>query len=168
MKRLVGLFAACAAALGGFAAEGDRVIDGETVTVAAEADLGADVTRVLLRNGGELAFTNSLWVAKTYAVDGDGLNATGVVSVAAGQTIVANASPSPRSIIIFRMTAAICRSVMPASKDAEASFQISQTSRSAARSFSVSSGVLTMRSVSRSPVRSTNFAFRGATFANER
>ena len=91
MKRLVGLFAACAAALGGFAAEGDRVIDGETVTVAAEADLGADVTRVLLRNGGELAFTNSLWVAKTYAVDGDGLNATGVVSVASGQTIVANA-----------------------------------------------------------------------------
>lgn len=89
MKKLVGLLAAFAA-FGCLAAEGDLIVENETVTLAAEADLGADVTRVLLRNGGVLEFTKSLWVAKTYAVDGDGLNATGVVSVASGQKVVSD------------------------------------------------------------------------------
>ena len=69
MKRLLGLFAACVAAFGGTASAEDRIVENETVTLAAEADLGADVTRVLLRSGGELEFTKSLWGAKTSAVD---------------------------------------------------------------------------------------------------
>ena len=73
--------------------DGVRTIAGELVTVAAESDLDGDgqtVENVVLTEGGGIAFTQSLTgtansLKKTYTLDG-----TGVVSVAAGQTVEAN------------------------------------------------------------------------------
>lgn len=72
--------------------DGVLTIDGEIVQTATEAGLGADVTRVVMRNGGGVDFTGSLTTAKTYSIDGDGLNATGVVSVANGQQVIVNSA----------------------------------------------------------------------------
>lgn len=73
--------------------DGVRTIAGELVTVAAESDLDGDgqtVGNVVLTEGGGIAFTQSLTgtansLKKTYTLDG-----TGVVSVAAGQTVEAD------------------------------------------------------------------------------
>lgn len=73
--------------------DGVRTIAGELVTVAAESDLDGDgqtVGNVVLTEGGGIAFTQSLMggansLKKTYTLDG-----TGVVSVAAGQTVEAD------------------------------------------------------------------------------
>lgn len=73
--------------------DGVRTIAGELVTVAAESDLDGDgqtVENVVLTEGGGIAFTQSLMggansLKKTYTLDG-----TGVVSVAAGQTVEAD------------------------------------------------------------------------------
>lgn len=73
--------------------DGVRTIAGELVTVAAESDLDADgqtAGNVVLTEGGGIAFTQSLMggansLKKTYTLDG-----TGVVSVAAGQTVEAD------------------------------------------------------------------------------
>ena len=73
--------------------DGVRTIAGELVTVAAESDLdgvGQTVENVVLTEGGGIAFTQSLMggansLKKTYTLDG-----TGVVSVAAGQTVEAD------------------------------------------------------------------------------
>lgn len=73
--------------------DGVRTIAGELVTVAAESDLDGDgqtVENVVLTEGGGIAFTQSLTgtansLKKTYTLDG-----TGVVSVAAGQTVEAD------------------------------------------------------------------------------
>ncbi len=73
--------------------DGVRTIAGELVTVAAESDLDADgqtAGNVVLTEGGGIAFTQSLTgtansLKKTYTLDG-----TGVVSVAAGQTVEAD------------------------------------------------------------------------------
>lgn len=66
-------------------ADGVLTIDGEIVNVSAESDLGT-AANVVMQNGGGVAINASLTAAKTYAIAGDGLNATGVVSVAAGKT----------------------------------------------------------------------------------
>ncbi len=73
--------------------DGVRTIAGELVTVAAESDLDGDgqtAGNVVLTEGGGIAFTQSLMggansLKKTYTLDG-----TGVVSVAAGQTVEAD------------------------------------------------------------------------------
>lgn len=73
--------------------DGVRTIAGELVTVAAESDLDGGeqtVENVVLTEGGGIAFTQSLMggansLKKTYTLDG-----TGVVSVAAGQTVEAD------------------------------------------------------------------------------
>ena len=73
--------------------DGVRTIAGELVTVAAESALDGDgqtVGNVVLTEGGGIAFTQSLMggansLKKTYTLDG-----TGVVSVAAGQTVEAD------------------------------------------------------------------------------
>ena len=73
--------------------DGVRTIAGELVTVAAESDLDVDgqtAGNVVLTEGGGIAFTQSLTgtansLKKTYTLDG-----TGVVSVAAGQTVEAD------------------------------------------------------------------------------
>lgn len=73
--------------------DGVRTIAGELVTVAAESDLDGDgqtAGNVVLTEGGGIAFTQSLTgtansLKKTYTLDG-----TGVVSVAAGQTVEAD------------------------------------------------------------------------------
>lgn len=73
--------------------DGVRTIAGELVTVAAESDLdgaGQTAGNVVLTEGGGIAFTQSLMgtansLKKTYTLDG-----TGVVSVAAGQTVEAD------------------------------------------------------------------------------
>lgn len=73
--------------------DGVRTITGELVTVAAESDLDGDgqtAGNVVLTEGGGIAFTQSLTgtansLKKTYTLDG-----TGVVSVAAGQTVEAD------------------------------------------------------------------------------
>lgn len=73
--------------------DGVRTIAGELVTVAAESALDGDgqtVGNVVLTEGGGIAFTQSLTgtansLKKTYTLDG-----TGVVSVAAGQTVEAD------------------------------------------------------------------------------
>lgn len=73
--------------------DGVRTIAGELVTVAAENDLDGDgqtAGNVVLTEGGGIAFTQSLTgtansLKKTYTLDG-----TGVVSVAAGQTVEAD------------------------------------------------------------------------------
>lgn len=73
--------------------DGVRTIAGELVTVAAESDLDGDgqtAGNVVLTEGGGIAFTQSLMggansLRKTYTLDG-----TGVVSVAAGQTVEAD------------------------------------------------------------------------------
>lgn len=73
--------------------DGVRTIAGELVTVAAESDLdgvGQTVGNVVLTEGGGIAFTQSLMggansLKKTYTLDG-----TGIVSVAAGQTVEAD------------------------------------------------------------------------------
>lgn len=73
--------------------DGVRTIAGELVTVAAESDLDGDeqtVENVVLTEGGGIAFTQSLTgtansLKKTYTLDG-----TGIVSVAAGQTVEAD------------------------------------------------------------------------------
>lgn len=73
--------------------DGVRTIAGELVTVAAESDLDGGeqtVENVVLTKGGGIAFTQSLMggansLKKTYTLDG-----TGVVSVAAGQTVEAD------------------------------------------------------------------------------
>ena len=73
--------------------DGVRTIAGELVTVAAESGLDGDgqtAGNVVLTEGGGIAFTQSLMggansLKKTYTLDG-----TGVVSVAAGQTVEAD------------------------------------------------------------------------------
>lgn len=73
--------------------DGVRTIAGELVTVAAESDLDGDgqtAGNVVLTEEGGIAFTQSLMggansLRKTYTLDG-----TGVVSVAAGQTVEAD------------------------------------------------------------------------------
>lgn len=73
--------------------DGVRTIAGELVTVAAESDLDGDgqtAANVVLTKEGGIAFTQSLMgdansLKKTYTLDG-----TGVVSVAAGQTVEAD------------------------------------------------------------------------------
>ena len=72
------------------------------------------------------------------------------------QTMVSNASPSPRSTIIRWIVRAISRSVMPARKRFEASRQISQASRSAARMRAISSAVFTARTSAMASEKSTN------------
>ena len=83
------------------------------------------------------------------------------------QTIVENASPSPRSIAIVWTMRAMSRSVIPALNRKLAFSHMSQASFSAARSLSISSGVFTARSSAMSSETSTNFA-RGACFASAR
>ena len=63
-----------------------RTISGETVTVGAEAELGAADTILLTKEGG-VAFTQSQTLAKSYTFDG-----TGVVSVADGKTVLVDQS----------------------------------------------------------------------------
>ena len=70
-------------------ADGVRTISDELVEVAAESDLDGDgqtADKVVLAHGGGVAFTQSVsGLKKVYALDG-----TGVVSVAAGQTVEAD------------------------------------------------------------------------------
>ncbi len=70
--------------------DGVLTLDGLVTNVTTEADFGADVTNVVLKNGGGVAFSASGTLLKTYAIAGDGLSATGVVSVAAGASVSAS------------------------------------------------------------------------------
>ena len=76
----------------GVRAEGTATLEGNVLTldglvtnVTSEAQLGA--ASIVLKNGGGVAFGETIDVAKTYAIDGVGLSATGVVSVAAGKQV---------------------------------------------------------------------------------
>ena len=81
------------------------------------------------------------------------------------QTIVSNASPSPRSNIIDLTMHAIWRSVIPGRNFALASFHIATLRSLAARIFAISSAPFTARLRSMSRVMSTNFA-RGSIFCS--
>ncbi len=67
--------------------DGVLTLDGLVMSVAKEADLGEGVTSVVMRNGGGVAFTASLTAANTYSIAGEGLAATGIVSVASGKGV---------------------------------------------------------------------------------
>ena len=89
------LFLAAVAAVGAVFADASYdegmstlTLDGVTTNVTAEADLGA-ATNVVFANGGGVAFDMSGTLAKKYSISGDGLAATGVVSVASGQSVIA-------------------------------------------------------------------------------
>lgn len=70
--------------------DGVLTLDGLVTNVTTEADFGADVTNVVLKNGGGVAFSASGTLLKTYAIAGDGLSATGGVSVVAGASVSAS------------------------------------------------------------------------------
>ena len=52
--------------------DGVLTLDGLVTNVTAEADLGAAVTNVVLRNGGGVRFSSSATLAKSYRIDGAG------------------------------------------------------------------------------------------------
>ncbi len=81
-------------------AEGTATVEGETLTldglvtnVTAEADLGS-VTRVVLQNGGGIAFDMDGKLSRQYTIAGEGLAATGIVSVAAGRRVETGNRPN--------------------------------------------------------------------------
>ncbi len=78
---------------------GVLTLDGVVTNVAAEADLGDDISKVVMKNGGGVAFSSGATLAKTYEIAGDGLSATGVVSVADGATVVASADALGRGTL---------------------------------------------------------------------
>ena len=57
-------------------------LSGLVTNITAEADLGADVTNVVMTQEGGVSFGNTLTLAKTYTIDG-----TGVVGVAEGKIV---------------------------------------------------------------------------------
>lgn len=70
--------------------DGVLTLDGLVTNVTTETDFGSDVTNVVMKNGGGVAFSASSALAKTYAIAGDGLSATGIVSVVAGASVSAS------------------------------------------------------------------------------
>ena len=79
--------AACAAlpaVADGTATLADNILtlSGLVTNITAEADLGADVTNVVMTQEGGISVGNTLTLAKTYMIDG-----TGVVGVAEGKTV---------------------------------------------------------------------------------
>ena len=57
-------------------------LSGLVTNITAEADLGADVTNVVMTQEGGISVGNTLTLAKPYQIDG-----TGVVGVAEGKTV---------------------------------------------------------------------------------
>lgn len=80
-------------------ADGVLTLDGIVTNVTSEADLGEEVAKVVMKNGGGVAFSSAATLAKTYEIAGDGLSATGVVSVADGATVVASADALGRGTV---------------------------------------------------------------------
>ncbi len=95
MKAFATVFLAWGVVLGAgrLCAEGSATVvdeiltlDGLVTNVTAEADFGS-VTNVVLQNGGGVAFNWTGKLSKRYSIAGDGLAATGLVSVAEGQKL---------------------------------------------------------------------------------
>ena len=68
-------------------ADGVLTLSGLVTNVTAEAQLGADVTQVVMTEEGGVAFGASVTAAKNYAVEG-----TGVVRVAEGKRFTVTAA----------------------------------------------------------------------------
>ncbi|MGN0853082.1 MAG: autotransporter-associated beta strand repeat-containing protein [Kiritimatiellia bacterium] len=105
MKEILGivmLAASCAAwAEGGSETlvDGVLTLDGLLKSIAAESELGAGVTNVVMTNGGGVDYQADGTAGLTYAIAGDGLAATGVISVASGVRWSVNGARLPAGAV---------------------------------------------------------------------